>query len=134
MHKEDSIRERLDALAELCCKRDALQCRQREEEEAAIPKEVSDRLLGIRAVYSLQLAELGDDIARLEREIKDETIAWGDSVPAERMTAVFSNPRVTWETKRLDRLSQECPDTGQPCISIRKCRKVGQPSASIRKR
>ncbi len=65
-------------------------------------------------------------ISELEEQAKQAVLEAGDTVKGGALQAVYSKPRVTWDSKQLDGLMIVIPELAQ-------ARKVGQPSVSIRK-
>ena len=98
----------------------------RRTESAAIPAEVAQALADIDTEFSPKETLVSEKIEELEEQIKKAVLEAGKSVKGGSHHAVFTNGRVTWETKGLDGLIVAFPD-------LEKFRKVGQPSVSIRK-
>ncbi len=72
------------------------------------------------------LAPVLENIAKLTDEIKTAVIAGSASVKGTYLHAVYSKPRVTWDSKGLEGFMVAHPE-------IEAFRKVGNPSVSIRK-
>jgi phage host-nuclease inhibitor protein Gam len=118
--------EMLEGLTEMYAQRDLLMLDRKRAETAAMPQEVIDALADIATEYAPKESAVSEKIAELEEAIKGEVIKTGVTVKGGSLQAVYSKPRVTWETKGLDGLLVAFPQLAQ-------FRKVGAPSVSIRK-
>ena len=92
--------------------------------EALIPEAVRVEIAKIEEKYAD--TDLTDKITRLENEIREETLNFGDTVKGRYLMAVYSKGRVSWDTVVLDRLTKDNPDIGL-------ARSEGKPSISLRK-
>ncbi len=142
-----NIPELLDQLAEYRSQRDALALEKTDVEKKIeadrlkkifelIPPEVQKALAAIEAEAKEQKAALeleytgkGEavdaNISDLEEKIKEAVKTGGQSVKGRYLQAVWSKPRVTWDTTRLDAFASVHPE-------ILPFRKEGEPSVSIR--
>lgn len=118
--------EMLEALTELYAQRDLLQIDRKRAETAAMPQEVIDAMNDIAAEYFLKESAVNNKIAVMEDDVRAAVLETGSTVKGGSLQAVFTKPRVTWETKGLDGLMVAYPELGN-------FRKVGAPSVSIRK-
>lgn len=119
-----SVSDKLEQLAEIQAQGDVLTI-QRNELRAKILATVQDKLDALDAEFDGPLSQVQARAVALEAEIKAEVLVGGVSVKTTRLQAVWSKPRVTWESGILDGLLTVFPQ-------IEKARKVGQPSVAIR--
>jgi len=82
-------------------------------------------LAQIESARSEEINELQYQASIIEESIKNEVLAIGASVKGELLSAVWSKPRVSWDTKKLDGYAAAHPE-------ITAFRNVGEPSVSIR--
>lgn len=87
--------------------------------------EAKKQLAELKALFEAANAPLIELIEELETEIKKDVLVLGSSVSSEKMTAVWANGRMSWDSKKLTELSEICPE-------INDCRKYGNPSVSFR--
>jgi hypothetical protein len=123
---EPSQAERL--LADLGALRDKLdlqELRWRELRDSVIPQDVQAKLSEIDAERETDLEPLHTAIAIQEERVRTAVLAAGDSVRAGGLLAVYSKPRVSWDTKALDGYAAAHPE-------VARFRKEGAPSVSIR--
>lgn len=116
----------LENLTELYAQRDLLSIDRKRAEEAAIPKEVQEKLADIRGEFDPKENAVADKIAELETQIKAEVLTAGISCKGGSLNAVYMKGRITWDTKGLEGLMIAVPQLGQ-------FRKTGEPSVTIRK-
>ncbi len=119
-----NIADKLEQLAELQAHRDVLQI-QKNELRAKILAKVQDELDALDAEFDGPASQVQSRAEALEAEIKAEVLANGASVKSSRLQAVWSKPRVTWESGILEGLLTVFPQ-------IEKARRVGQPFVAIR--
>ena len=115
---------KLEQLAEIQAQADVLQI-QKNELRAKILATVQDELDALDVEFDGPLSQVQSRAAELEAEIKAEVLAGGASVKSTRLHAVYSKPRVSWESGILEGLLTVFPQ-------IEKARKLGQPSVAIR--
>ena len=91
---------------------------------SVIPEEVKAKIAEIEAEFAD--TEIGDKITRLENEIREEALKFGDTVKGRYLMAVYSKGRTVWNTEALEGVLVAYPelekfrDTGKPSISLRK--------------
>lgn len=71
------------------------------------------------------ILHITERICDVEKEVKTEVVALGESVKGDSLHAVFSNGKTSWDTKGLDGFAVANP-------KILKFKKTGNPSVSIR--
>ena len=141
-----TIEKRIEDLADLQDKIDLFELQktigQKELDEAKealinsvltpeIMKQVEEINLEFMPKYQALEANDGVELLRgsktmLEGELQEEIIALGKSVKGTRINAVYSKPRITWETDKLEGYAEAHPE-------IEKFKKVGKASVSFRK-
>jgi phage host-nuclease inhibitor protein Gam len=109
---EVEIQDLLDTLADLRAQQTAL-AQPFAEQIAALEKELAETT-----------SEIEEQINALERAVKRAIIAHGASVKGARMHAIYVQPRITWDTKRLEGYAEAHPE-------IKAFRRVGKPSVRI---
>jgi phage host-nuclease inhibitor protein Gam len=123
---EQEIVKMLDELAEIQARLDLLRLDKQKAIDDVLTPEIKQQLSDIEMEF-MGVAEAGETRAsELTNEIKDAVTKHGKTVKAEFMQAVYSKPRVTWDSKQLEGLMIAVPQLEQS-------RKVGKPSVSIRK-
>jgi hypothetical protein len=120
------IREALNQLSELQAAIDAANLQKQEMVVSVIPPEISVRLAEIDAEFTSRIETAREKAAALEAEIKSAVIENGASVKGDYLQAVYSKPRITWDSGLLEGLMIAIPQ-------LEKARKIGQPSVSFRK-
>jgi hypothetical protein len=88
---------------------------------AAVQPEI-DRALG---EYSAAVAPLTAEASTLQEEITAEVIGQGQTVKSDRLMAVFSKARVSWDGAKLDGFALAHPE-------ILAAKTIGKPSVSFR--
>lgn len=105
-----------------------------EDERNAVAKAIMDEpwASGVAAEYAKLQARVNEAttrhneiIALLRSEIEQQTLALGESVKGDRLMAVWSKPRITWDGRVLEGYLIAHPE-------LAAARRVGQPSVSIR--
>lgn len=112
----DKIVNALEALAEL------------RAEQVLLAMEYSKKIALLEAMRDGITSEIDERIDQLEKEIKASVKDFGSSVKSSTLHAVFSKPRITWDSKALDGYATG----GHPELFA--FRKEGKPSCSIRTR
>jgi len=119
---QTAAEELLEKLTEAYARRDLLNI----DKKNAVPVDVQKVLNEIAAEFDPQIHDVESKIAELEEQVKQAVLQEGDTVRGGALQAVYSKPRVTWDSKQLDGLMIVIPELAQ-------ARRVGQPSVSIRK-
>lgn len=120
-----NVTDKLNQLAEMQAATDAIRLHFEELRDSLIPQEIKDKLAEVAAEEQTALSAANEGIAKLTNEIKAEVLQVGATVKSERLQAVYSNGRVSWDTKALDGYAAGHPELLQ-------FRKEGEPSISIR--
>lgn len=95
------------------------------QENLDLLAEAKKQLADLKLMFEAQNAPLIELIEMLENDIKNDVLQYGKSVSGNKMTAVWANGRMSWDSKKLTELAEECPE-------INSCRKYGNPSVSFR--
>ncbi len=96
-----------------------------EAKRAEILRAVQAELDALEAEYKPLMETVSENITALEAEIRQDVLAHGANVKGDRLYAVYSRGRVTWDTQALDRYAATHPE-------VRAWRKESQPSVSLR--
>jgi hypothetical protein len=120
-----AIAEKLKRLSSLHTEREALTAQKQALIDQVLTPEIKKRLEEIDAEFAEKEAGAAANIEALDGEIKQDTLALGESVKAAGFHAVWTKGRVTWDSKGLSAFSESHPE-------ILQFRKEGEPSVSIR--
>ena len=120
------VAELLERLDEYLAQKTLLEIDKKRAIEATIPQDVRDAVADIEAEFDDKLSAADENIAAIEKTIKDEVLRGGQTVKGKTMQAVYAKGRVTYSAKALDGLLVAIPQ-------LNDFRKVGKPSVSIRK-
>jgi hypothetical protein len=123
--EETRIRNALNALDELRCATILLGLNKQAAIDLVITADIKREIEAIEAEFAEGIETGNARIANLEDDIKRLTMEHGASVRGARLQAVWSKPRVSWDTKALDGYAAAHAE-------ILPFRTVGQPSVSIR--
>lgn len=121
-----SAQQLLEQLTELYAQLDLLNIDREKAKQEIIPQDVRDALEALALEYSPKQEAVGQKIAELEAQVKDEVIASGQTAKGGALQAVYTKGRVSWDSKVLDGLMIAVPE-------LEKARKQGEPSVSIRR-
>jgi hypothetical protein len=124
MERKMNIVTMLDSYAEIKSQADLLRL-DKETRRAAVLASVQAELDALDAEYDPALETASGKLAALESEIKQATAEHGETVKGVYFMAVYSKPRVSWNTKALDGYAAGHPE-------ILQFREEGKPSVSIR--
>lgn len=119
------IEKMLDELHDLQCKADDLRFAKDSEIQNAIPADIQKIIDAIEETYMDRVTDVNEEISLLTNEIKEQVKATGESVKGSHLMAVYTKPRVTWDTKGIEGFSVAHPE-------INAFRKIGEPSVSIK--
>jgi hypothetical protein len=118
------ILDQLNQLSEMKAAADALRL-EYEARREEIMKPIRDELAALELEFAPLQDTLTHNIAELELAIRQAVLQHGASVRGDRLQAVFTRGRVTWDTKNLDLYARTHPE-------VLRFRKVGTPSVSLR--
>lgn len=121
----EQIKAMLDALAEMTAQRDLLDNDKQVLIDGVLTPEIRQQVADIEAEFKDRAADITTNIAQLEAAIKERVVNAGASVRGSYLQAVWSKPRITWDTRALDGYAAGHPEIAQ-------FRKEGQASVSIR--
>ena len=122
---EKQLKEKLDVLGELITIRENLIAEQKTLIDNLIPPEIKMQIMDVESEFDDKLNQVNENINSLESTVKEQVKAFGQSVKGELIQAVWSKPRITWDTKGLEGFLVAHPE-------IKAFRKEGEPSVSIR--
>ena len=121
-----STEQLLDQYAEIKSQADLLRL-DKETRRQMVLATVQAELDALDAEYDPALEAAAEKLTTLESQIKAQAITRGETVKGNYFSAIFTKPRVTWDTKGLDGYAVAHPE-------IVAFRKIGDPSVSIRPR
>lgn len=121
-----TVIELLDRLAEVQAQIDVTKMHYQELRDSILTAEQKQQMAEIEAELSSTIQPAQALAATLEAEAKAEVLKIGASVKGAHLQAVWSKPRVSWDTKALDGYAAAHPE-------LLTFRKEGEPSVSIRK-
>jgi len=119
-----NTREKLDKIADL---KSAQSLRESEKQaliDQVLTPEIKTKIAEIEAEFAAS-DNITDTINLLTEEVKSEVAQLGETVKGTFLMAVYSKPRVSWDTKALDGYIVSHPE-------LKQFRKEGAPSVSIR--
>jgi hypothetical protein len=116
----------IDGLEDLYAQREFLSAEKSKLLDAAIPAEVKAIIADIEAEFEGKQSAVNSQISEVETTAKELVIQEGATVKGNLIQAVYSKPRVTWDSKILEGLAIAMPE-------IEKAKKVGSPSVSFRR-
>lgn len=121
----EQIKAMLDALSEMIAQRELLESDKQMLINSVLTPAIRQQVADIEAEFTDMAADVTSSISQLETAIKERVINAGASVRGSRLQAIWSKPRITWDTRALDGYAAGHPEIAQ-------FRKEGQPSVSIR--
>jgi len=119
-----NTQEKLDKIADL---KSAQSLRESEKQaliDQVLTPEIKTKIAEIEAEFAAS-DNVTDTINLLTEEVKSEVAQLGETVKGTFLMAVYSKPRVSWDTKALDGYIVSHPE-------LKQFRKEGAPSVSIR--
>lgn len=123
--EEIRIQQMLDLLAEMQAQRQLVEL----DRQAAIDKiftpEIKAQIADIEVEFNGKTEAVMANIIETESQIKKWVLALSTTIKGAHLQAVWTRPRVSWDTRALDGYAAGHPE-------IEKFRKVGEPSVSIR--
>jgi hypothetical protein len=88
---------------------------------------IAQRKAEIEAEFSGKREAVDENIAKLEKEIKEAVKLIGYTVESEHYQAVYSKPKKSWIPQRLEKYTETHPD-------IVECYTLGDPSVALRRK
>ena len=128
--KESAIVVMLDRLAELRAEAEAVRLR-KEAERDKILAPLKPTLLAIDAQFQPDELRVQESIEAVSQAITQAVLVSQFSVKGERLQAVYTRARVSWDTPGLERLMATDENAARALLPFRR---VGQPSVSFRNR
>jgi hypothetical protein len=117
--------EAIEKYTEVVLKKSDLEHKKQELVDKVITPEIKAQLADIDAEFAEVEAMLNREAEDLANVVKDAVIATEQTVRGTTHMAVYSKPRVSWDTKMLDGLALVLPQ-------VNEAKTIGQPSVSIR--
>lgn len=125
----------LDQLADLQAQRDSLSVEKQRLVDSILTPEIRAKLEEIDLEFNEKAEGVNQNIAELEESIKRVVKSAGASYKGQYLQAVWSRPRVTWDTPSLEEYALIHPDVlryrkqGEPSVSIRALKRPGEEHA-----
>lgn len=120
----ESIVTMLDELAEIRAAADVARL-SRDAARDLVLAPVREALNAVEMEFAPQIAAAQDRATEIEALVKSAVVRHGASIKGTSLQAVYSKPRVSWDTKALDGYAVAHPELlglrteGQPSVSIR---------------
>lgn len=95
------------------------------ERRAAILEQIHPQLEALDAEFADRLRTTGEEAARVEAETREAVLTFGASFRHAGVYAVYTRPRITWDSHGLVRYMEAHPEVSE-------FRRVGKPSVSLR--
>ena len=120
-----TIVEQLDRLAELQSQRDMLALNKQAMIDGVLTAEIKAQIAEIELEFAPSFVEVDEKIGALTTEVKTAVLVERETVKGERLMAVWSKGRVSWNTAALEGYAKAYPEiadlriTGEPSVSIR---------------
>ena len=118
--------EKLDKLSEYQAQRDLLNLKKQDVIDTILTPDLRKQIADIELEFAAKAAAVEDNIATLTEDIKNDTLANGDTVRGTYLMAVWGKGRTTWDSKLLEGMSRLIPQ-------LNDARKTGEPTVSFRK-
>lgn len=93
--------------------------------DSIITPEIKEKLSDIEDEFSKKTESLNEKITNLDAEIRTDVVVAGKTIKGKHLMALFSNGRVSWDTKLLDGYAVSHPEVEQ-------FKKVGCPFVTIK--
>lgn len=123
--KEASPAELLDLLADVEAHAELLRADKQAAVDLVITAEIKQKLADIDAEFSAKFDGIAVQTTALRAQITAAVLARGESVKGKYLQAVWSKPRVSWDTRALEGYAAAHPE-------LHGFKKVGEPSVSFR--
>lgn len=98
----EAIQTKLKQLAELQALSDLLALERQEAIDRILTPEIKTAIAGIEVEFSDKIGAALSSIEAIKAEIKADVLAFGATVKADRLQAVWMKPRVSWDARALD--------------------------------
>jgi multidrug resistance efflux pump len=121
-----TIQQMIAHLEELYARRDLAQADYTERYNAILTPEQRAAIAQLDSEHAETMEEISEAVKAAEEQVKAQVAACGETIKGQRWQAVYSKPRVSWDTRRLEQYAK-ANDMG-----IFEFRKEGTPSVSIR--
>ena len=122
-----TIEDKLNKLVNYRAQVDVLNLQKQDEINRILTPEIKNAIADIEMEFDSKTEGAKDNIATLEKEIKEAVINHGSTVKSEFLMAVYNKGRVSWDGKGLAGFAAAHPE-------IEAFKKIGKPSVSFRKR
>lgn len=126
MTDQTEIKTKLTQLSELDAHLDVIRLDKQTAIDSVLTDEIKAQLVAIDAEFDPLAEQVAGTIGELEAQVKEAVLSHGATVKG-TYNAVWSKPRVSWNTSALDGYAAAHPE-------IEQFRKIGEPSVSIRRK
>lgn len=120
-----NAKEVLDQYSDIVIMLDDLRVQKERLIDSVLTPEIKEKLQEIEAEFAPKFDALEEKKGEFEVEVKNLVAQGGETVRGSTHMAVYSKPRISWDTKMLEGLMMVIPQ-------IADARKIGDPSVSIR--
>lgn len=120
-----NAKEVLDQYSDMVIMLDDLRVQKERLIDSVLTPEIKEKLQEIEEEFAQKFDALEEKKGELETEVKNLVAQGGETVRGSTHMAVYSKPRISWDTKMLEGLMMVIPQ-------IADARKIGDPSVSIR--
>jgi hypothetical protein len=120
------VAAKLDTLANLQDERSETTVAMEEAIDAVLPAKIRQKIAAIKERYGSQAREIDARVSEVTTQIRVEVLSLERSVKGQRLHAVYSQGRRSWDADKLDGYAVANPE-------ILAFRSEGDPSVSVRK-
>jgi len=124
MDKHEKVQALLEALAEKRALQEIIRMDKEKARDSVLTAEIRQALADIDIEFAGEEEAAAESVSDLEDVIKTVTLEIAETVKGKTLNAVYSKPRVSWDTKALTGYAAAHPE-------IERFRKVGNPSVRI---
>lgn len=127
MHK--SAIQKLELLEMYTEEKEAIEAGIEQYLDSMIPEDIREKIAAARAEFKQEIEGLDKKISILQAEVKEIALFLETSIMTETISAIYSKPRVTWDSKALEGFMVAHPEisafrkTGNPSVSFRRSKK-----------
>jgi arginyl-tRNA synthetase len=127
--KNEDVVEMMNKYVDMKSSISVLQAEKQKLIEAAMPKDVREKIAEIEEEFTGKTEKAEKDLAKLEEDIKAGVIDVQKTLSVKGMKAFYYDGRVTWDAKGLEGIIKSNPEVAQV---ISKFKKQGKPYTSFR--
>jgi hypothetical protein len=113
-------------LEDLYARREQAEAKHEQARDDVLTSEQRMALVRIDDEHEIEMEQINDAIRATEEQIKALVFQAGATIKGKRYQAIWSKPRVSWDSGLEDYLLGSDPE------ALKRYRKIGKPSVSIR--